>query len=208
MDKSGQWKTPVKVLERDYHLSYPFVFEWEGKHYMIPESGAKRSIDLYESQAFPYEWEFKQSLITGVRAVDTTLLRHAGKWWLFTGIAENEGAAPNVELFLFSSDELLNGQWKPHPQNPIVSDMRKARPAGAVFTQDGKLFRPSQDCTNGYGYGFDLNEIEVLSESDYQEWTCASVRPTWDENILATHTYATCGKLTVIDAFSPVRRIG
>jgi hypothetical protein len=208
MDESGKWKAPVRVLEQVYHLSYPFVFEWEGRHYMVPESGADRSIDLYESMGFPYKWEFKQTLIKGLRAVDTTLLHHAHKWWLFTAIAENEAAAPNVELFLFSSDQLLSGKWKPHAQNPIVSDVKRARPAGAIWVQGGKLFRPSQDCTKGYGYGFDLNEIEVLSESDYCERAGLSVRPNWDPGIRATHTYANCGKLTVIDAFSPVSRIG
>ena len=31
MDLEGTWKEPVKVLERDYHLSYPFLFEWHGQ---------------------------------------------------------------------------------------------------------------------------------------------------------------------------------
>ena len=33
MDLDGTWKQPVKVLERDYHLSYPFLFEWRGQMY-------------------------------------------------------------------------------------------------------------------------------------------------------------------------------
>ncbi len=32
MDEQGVYSEPVKVLERPYHLSYPFVFEWEGVH--------------------------------------------------------------------------------------------------------------------------------------------------------------------------------
>ena len=38
MDLDGTWKQPVKVLERDYHLSYPFLFEWRGQLYMVPET--------------------------------------------------------------------------------------------------------------------------------------------------------------------------
>ncbi len=207
--ESGSWKPPVKVLEQGCHLSYPFVFEWSGKYYMVPESGGNRSIDLYESTDFPYKWEFKQTLMRDVKAVDTTLLHHAGKWWLFTAMAENEAAAPNVELFLFSSEQLLDGQWVPHPQNPIVSDVKRARPAGAIFMQDGKLFRPSQDCSQGYyGYGFDLNEIVLLSDSEYCEQPRLAVRPDWDQRVHATHTYANLGKLTAIDAFAHVRRTG
>lgn len=208
LDGSGKSAVPVTVLEHDSHLSYPFVFEWAGKYYMVPESAAKQSIDLYESVEFPWKWEFKRTLMQNVRAVDTTLLRYMDRWWLFTAIAETPAAAPNAELFLFSSDNLLDGQWKSHPQNPIVSDVKRARPAGAIFVQDGKLIRPSQDCTKGYGYGFDLNEIEVLSETEYCERATVSVRPNWDKNLIATHTYAKRGGLTVIDVFSPARRIG
>ena len=113
-----------------------------------------------------------------------------------------------MELFLFYSDDLLSGQWTPHPLNPIVSDVKRARPAGSLFVEDGKLFRPSQFCSTSYGYGFDLNEIERLSESEYCERTTMSVRPDWDKKVLATHTYSKQGRLTVIDAFKYAPRIG
>ena len=52
LDESGKWETPVKVLEKGYHLSYPFVFQWADKFYMVPESGGNLTIDLYESSRF------------------------------------------------------------------------------------------------------------------------------------------------------------
>ncbi len=200
-DQFGRWKKPVVALEKEYHLSYPFVLHWQGKFYMIPESGENRTIDIYECVEFPDKWEFKQSLMRDVKAVDSTLLHHAGKWWLFTAIAENEAAAPNYELFLFYADDLFAKEWKSHPQNPVVSDIKSARPAGDLFIEDGRLFRPSQDCSRMYGYGFDFNEIEVLSETEYSERRVSSIRPTWDKNVLATHTYSHQGNLMVIDAF-------
>ncbi len=207
LDKLGNWKAPVKVLEKDYHLSYPFIFEWNDKFYMVPESRANRTIDLYECSEFPHKWNFKQCLIDNISAVDTTLIHYSNKWWLFTAMAENEAAAPNVELFLFYTGDLFKGEWKAHAQNPIISDVKSARPAGSLFVKKGKLFRPSQDCSMAYGYGFDLNEIEVLSELEYCERSTLSIRPNWDKRILATHTYANCGNLTVIDAFTQTRKI-
>jgi hypothetical protein len=204
MDELGNWKAPIKILEKDYHLSYPFVFEWNEKFYMVPESRANRTIDLYECAEFPLEWKFKQHLMENVSAVDTTLIRYDEKWWLFTAIAENEAAAPNVELFLFHTDDLFSGAWIAHPLNPIVSDVKRARPAGSLFVKDGKLYRPSQDCSRAYGYGFDLNEIELISETEYRERKVVSVRPDWDKRILATHTFARSGKLTVIDALKRI----
>lgn len=204
---TGNWKPPIKVLEKDYHLSYPFIFKWNDKFYMVPESRANKTIDLYECTEFPYKWNFKQCLMENVSAVDTTLIHHSGKWWLFTAIAENDAAAPNVELFLFYSDDLFSGNWKAHPGNPIISDIKNARPAGSLFAEGTKLFRPSQDCSKSYGYGFDLNEIEVLSETEYREKKVLSIRPNWDKKILGTHTFATCGNLTVIDVLTKTPKI-
>jgi hypothetical protein len=202
MDESGNWKAPVKVLEKNYHLSYPFIFNWRGKYYMIPETGENKTIDIYECVDFPYKWEFKKTLMKNITAVDTTLLHYGSKWWLFTAVAENEAAAPNVELFLYYSDDPFSEQWNAHPQNPIVSDVKRARPAGDLFIKDGKLFRPSQDCSKAYGYGFDLNEIVILSETEYLERKVTSIRPDWEKRIFATHTYAQQANLTVIDALA------
>ena len=208
MDELGNWKAPVKVLEKDYHLSYPFIFKWNDKFYMVPESRANKTIDLYECVDFPYKWDFRQSIMENISAVDTTIIHYANKWWLFTAIAENEAAAPNVELFLFYSDDIFSGDWAAHPRNPIVSDVKSARPAGSLFVKDGKLFRPSQDCSKAYGYGFDLMEIELLTETEYRERKIKSVRPDWDKNIQATHTFANCNNLTVIDVFTQSRKFG
>ena len=53
-----------------------------------------------------------------------------------------------------------------------------------------------------YGYGFDLNEIVVLSETEYYEKTVISVRPDQISKIIATHTFANQGSLTVIDGLT------
>jgi hypothetical protein len=206
VDQSGKHTMPVRVLEKEYHLSYPYVFEWNGRYYMVPESAENRTIDLYECIEFPYKWVHTMTLKENIKAVDTTLLFYHGKWWLFTGISENEGSFPDVELFLFFSDDLFTRDWKAHPLNPIVSDVKKARPAGRIFTRNGKLFRPSQDCSISYGYGFDLNEILVLSETEYREEDAVAVRPDWDKKISATHTYGIEGQFQIIDARTTRRK--
>lgn len=202
MDCRGNCQKPVPVLQKDYHLSFPSVFEWRGHYYMIPESSSNRTIDLYECIDFPNRWQLKMTLMKDVKAVDTTLFHSQGKWWLFTAIAEQEAAAPQVELFLFYSDELFTDQWNTHPKNPIVSDVKRARAAGSIFVKNGRLFRPSQDCSKGYGYSVHLNEILILSETEYYEKTATTITPDWAERVIATHTYANQGNLIVIDALT------
>src|SRR5690606_4215327 len=87
-EASGRFEAPRTVLERDYHLSYPCLFEDEGTLYMVPESSANRSVELYRCIGFPDRWEFVCNLLENVYAVDPTLLRHDGKWWLFANVVE------------------------------------------------------------------------------------------------------------------------
>ena len=100
---------------------------------------------------------------------------------MFTNIAEIDGAPTTDELFLFHASSPLGDQWHPHPLNPIVSDARYARSAGALITIDGRIYRPSQKCTPHYGHGLNLFEVAVLSTTDYEEHLVSQVLPTWSE---------------------------
>lgn len=200
LDDQGRYSAPEKIVDRPYHLSYPFVFEVDGRFYLIPESAEKRTIEVYECVDFPRRWEFKMNLMEDLIAYDSTLFRHNGKWWLFTTIVEVEGGPDTDELFVFSAEDLFTSNWIPHPLNPVISDVRRGRSAGRVFLNDGKLFRLSQDGSRRYGYAFSLNEILVLNDSQYQEKTVRSVLPDWDRSIQASHTMSHSGNLTVIDA--------
>jgi hypothetical protein len=201
LDAAGNLEEgPVPVLERDYHLSYPCVFEHDGEWYMIPETSANRTIELYRCAEFPKKWELVETLMEGVRAVDTTVFRQDGRWWLFTSMVENPGASSCDELFLFHSPSLLRGEWTSHPMNPVVSDARAARPGGAVQRLGERIFRPAQDCSRGYGRALSLREITRLSPTDYAEVERERLEPGWRADVKAVHSLARAGGLTVVDA--------
>jgi hypothetical protein len=199
MNKDGSWEPPVRVLEAAYHLSYPFVFEFENNIYMVPESYDNHTVELYKCTEFPRKWEFQKNLMEKCRAVDTTLFQWQGQWWMFSNRIATEGASPCDELFLYHSDSPCSDNWTPHQRNPIVSDVRSARPAGRLFVRDGHLYRPSQDSSRHYGYGFNICEIIKLTETDYEEKIISKVEPNWDQNIVSTHTLNYEDGLTVID---------
>ncbi len=201
MSQNGHYGSPVKILERDYHLSYPNVFQHEGQYYMIPETYDNGTIELYRCTRFPDQWEFVMNLMQGVRAVDTTLYYADDKWWLFANIQENPGASPHDELFLFytESGDFQTTDWVAHPLNPVVSDVKNARPAGKIYEENGKVYRPAQNCSHHYGYAMNINEITCLNTEEYKEQIVKSIEPVWDKNVIATHTYAKAEKLTVLD---------
>ncbi len=200
MDEEGNHGAPVPILERPYHLSYPFVFQHKGVYYMVPESAENRTVDLYRCAAFPHRWEYQRTLLDGVKAVDATLHWQEGRWWMFVNIAESEEASSCDELFLFHTADLLQGEWIPHPSNPVISDVKRARPAGRLFREGGRLYRPSQNCAHRYGYGFQISEVLKLEEQDYKERVVTTAVPEWQPGLLATHTFNRVHRLSVIDA--------
>jgi hypothetical protein len=207
MDQKGRYKAPVPVVDEAHHLSYPFVFRHQGDDFMVPESGAKKTVDLYQCIEFPFKWEFRMHLMEGIEAIDTTLFHYQDVWWLFANVVENRGASDLDELFLFYSDELRSTAWTPHPLNPIVSDVRTARPAGRIFVRGGKIIRPSQNSSRRYGFGMKMNEIRVLDKENYEELEIQSIEPDWNTRLMATHTFNQAGNMTVIDGNMRRRRV-
>jgi hypothetical protein len=174
---------------------------------MIPESEENSTIELYQARNFPFDWEFKMNLMENIKAVDATILFKDNKCWLFANIREVDGASYSEELFLFSADTLLTTNWKSHPCNPIVSDVKSSRPAGRLFHHKGKLYRPSQDCSLRYGYSTIINEITELSGCSFKEKKVTEISPDWAPDVVATHTLSFDHGLTVIDATIKRRKL-
>ena len=199
LDKEMNIQSNQVVLEKPYHLSYPFLFEYKSQLYMLPETAENNTVELYRCAHFPDQWEFEKTLINNVHALDATLLEAHGKWWLFANIQEKGGSSWD-SLHLYYSDHPLSDDWIPHPHNPIVKDIHSARPAGRIFSDNGKLIRPSQDCSVRYGYAVNYNQIVTLTETDYLETREHTFKPMRKNSIRATHTYNDMAGVTVIDA--------
>lgn len=186
------------VLDEDSHMSYPQVFQWEDAWYMTVENCAARRVSLYRATEFPLRWERVTDLITDRVCVDATLHHQQGVWYLFGNVSEC-GANASDELFLFVS-ERLEGPYRPHPCNPIVSDVRRSRPAGQLFLKDGKLIRPAQCCVPVYGAATVFNQVSVLSPTHYSERPISRLDPDWAPSLDGCHTYNKSLTLEVLDA--------
>jgi hypothetical protein len=192
----GRLAAPRTALRRPYHLSFPFVFEDAGQIYMIPETGANRTVELYRATRFPAEWRQEAVLLSGAKALDTVMWREAGRYWFFVTIIHPPGAGP--QLFLFHADAPA-GRWTCHPANPIASDARLARAAGAIFTTGSSRIRPSQDGSRDYGYAIHFREITRLSPSEYEERPLSTLPPAWHKGLTGTHTYSRCATAEAVD---------
>ncbi len=198
LDAQGSMLAQQVALQRPYHLSYPFLFEQDGELYMIPESAANRTVDLYRCTHFPDRWDHAKNLLSDVYAVDSTLLKQDGKYWLFTNVKAPGGSSLDA-LYLYSADDLFADHWQAHPRNPVVQDIHRARPGGTIFIEQGQLIRPAQDSAKRYGYALKFNRITSLSETDYAEVPETEFTPA-HSRFLATHTFNQAGEMTLIDA--------
>ena len=196
---NGAISHPRTVLAPGHHLSYPFVFEHQGEIYMIPESSDDKTVALYRAGSFPDRWSLEKVLFKGVMAVDTTVWVDDGIFWFFVTVIDPPEAGP--QLFLFYADS-LTGEWKYHPSNPICSDVRFARGAGRIFSENGRRVRPAQDHSHGYGCACHFMHVLELTKDSYREILVGSIQPDWEKGLTGTHTYNRCGTFEVIDANS------
>src|SRR6202035_2591395 len=104
----------------------------------------------YRAVAFPHEWEREAVLLEDIDAADATLLLHDGRLWLFAAVAAANASSLD-ELHIFGA-ETIRGPWHPHPCNPVVSDVRCARPAGPIQCWEERLVRPGQDGSRPLGW--------------------------------------------------------
>ena len=214
VNRDGSTSAPVKVLERDYHLSYPFLVEEGGELYMIPETASNRTVEVYRCVDFPTKWKLERVLLKDVMCADATLHREGERWFMFANQA-HPGADVNDELCIFTSERLL-GDWEPHPRNPVKSDVRSARPAGRLFWSGSRLYRPGQIGAPHYGAGIALHRVTRLTGDEYLEEEDRRIVPAGNvdpgqarsDAVLGLHTINRAGDLSVTDAFFRRARFG
>ena len=132
------------IISQPYHMSYPCVFSYNDVIYMIPETSANKTIELYRAVDFPHQWKLEEVLLRGEQYVDSTVFKADGKTYLLSYI-KHEGAW-HLDTFELDIEKA---------QLDKVSRMtyweNVGRPAGSVIYVDGGLLRPAQDCSKKYG---------------------------------------------------------
>ena len=209
----GPLGTPVPVLEASHHLSYPCVFAADGASWMVPESGASGTVDLYRATAFPRGWVKEATLLDGLCASDPTLFRQGDRWWLSASVrddGERDGpfaawGSNSDALHLWSAPD-FRGPWTPHAGNPVLIDVAAARPGGHVVLRDGALVRPVQDCRTRYGAALGLARIERLDDAGYRQRAEGSLEPGPRFSGSGLHTLNRTTDFEFIDGAGRVRR--
>ncbi len=194
--EDGSVGAMVPALERPYHLSNPLVFAEGGEIYMIPETMAARQVEVYRCLEFPGRWELACTPLTGLDIADACVLRTAAGWLMLASVAY-EGGLGWDELHVFHADALC-GPWTPDPDNPVVSDVRTARPGGRMWEKDGRLFRLAQDSAGRYGSGLGLFEVTRDASGAFRQEPVARLN-SFDFAMNGVHAYDCEGRFEVVD---------
>jgi hypothetical protein len=188
-----------KIISEPFHMSYPYVFEYQSKFYMVPETCQNQDIRLYEAEEFPHKWKFLKTIFKDVDAADTTIFEKDGLWWLFTNIDPVKSGQHDSELFIFYSENPLSEKWTSHPKNPVICNSLTGRMGGIIF--DKKIiYRVSQkQAFDKYGYATNINKILELSTTDYSEELEFTIKPNFFNYLDGTHHIHGNSNVTVFD---------
>lgn len=187
----GHWKA---VIKEKYHLSYPFIFEHDGGIYIMPESGANQSLQLYRAVSFPDKWEKVRTLRENVVYGDTTPFCYEQHTFGLTYDLEKTHE-PKLALLDFENDK--------NDRIVNVDNIDLRRPAGKYFIYNDALVRPAQNCRGDYGKGLLFYRCYV-NNGEYSERLVAEVLPqelSYSRRIYldGMHTYNADEHFEVID---------
>ena|SRR2546425_2344276 len=196
VESDGYVSPPRVAIEFPFHASYPYLVERQGSEFCIPETAHGREVSLYRAVEFPHRWTKDAILIRDLPGLDNTLIERDGRFWLFNTDSDD---GPFSKLRIWHAPD-LRGPWKPHPANPVKTDLASARPGGTPFVFDGQLYRPSQDSSKGYGGSIVLNRVLRLTTTEYQEERAAVIAPFQDgSHRHGIHTLSAAGERTLVD---------
>ena len=181
------------VIDEGIHFSFPYVFEFKGEYFMLPETCQKNEISLYKSTHFPFEWK-QEKVILNIPGMDNMLFYHSQKWWLIYSSADSE----KESIYYVRSNEDLFTDWEKCNEQIVYGSLYNSRSGGSVFEHENELYRIMQNCTDSYGQSVVINKIVNLSETDFREEAIKEIKLTSYLNT-GFHTISKCGSISFID---------
>lgn len=190
------------ILEKDYHLSYPYIFKDGNNIYMLPESGNGRVLTLYKAVDFPFKWELDCVLNTGEAFRDSTPYISNNELYIFTYERTDKNR-------FFHTFKCYNYRFDIKEKKIVLIDSfddinKNMRSAGWVSYKNGNIIRVSQKCDKIYGEGL----LFWTVPSEKCDWKKASLLKTvlgkdvFIQGLghpITIHTYSRTTKYEVID---------
>lgn len=146
------------VLKENFHLSFPYVFQYGEDVFMIPETSHVKQLRLYKATAFPMKWEFVRVLFDDIIAIDPVVLIDQGRVNIVCTIDLFETNDHSSFLGVISSNDLIEGEFI-LSSLPIKYTPHGGRNAGIVETDKEILLVSQVQGYLAYGKGAFLSNL-------------------------------------------------
>lgn len=200
--RKGEMDEPKIIISEDFHLSFPVIFSYQNKTYMIPETSTAHKVIIYECKSFPYHWEKCVELLEGMELVDIVPVDYEENGILFLASqCEKNSLRVKFQAFriIFKEDsisaELLENYNK--VQNYSYSNRN-----GGLAGDNCLILQKSTPGIYGYSILFAKNENKIPNEIEVIREikpTDIRVKANTIKHIIGTHTYSCTEKYEVID---------
>ncbi len=190
----GKFTEPEIVIKEKFHLSYPYVYEKNGKVYMMPETHEDGCIQTYVATDFPRKWKKCEVIVDNINAADTVIENDI---LLTSEVCPSNDMSIDFCAYDSSGKEL--------EYSPVYKSSLTKRGAGAVFGFSGKRIRPAQSCEDSnYGgklFFYSINQCDKngYSEELFSELSKDKVLAQGNKTAYGVHTYARTDKIEVVD---------
>lgn len=196
--ENGKWRPWKVVIDEPFHMSYPNVFERDGKYYMIPETSADRTLRLYQAVSFPNQWKLERVIASDVAYVDTTFFHWNDTVYAITTDISNHPQQRDL-LLQFDAD------WNIISSGEIREERTElSRCAGNFLLRKDGMIRVSQNCDGHYGKALVFSKVGEAGVRNglgdiVQQLGPFDLSFDDDKNWTGLHTYNYTGTYEVVD---------
>lgn len=160
------------VLEKETHLSFPYIYKEGNQTYVIPENSQSGSLSIYEYNYNSQILENPQIMIQAP-IVDPVIIKVCDLYYLLCTSLDFD---KDKDLLLYYSEK-LTGPYKPFLGNPMKQDITSARPGGGFYNLDSNFYRCTQNSKTGYGASINICKVESIEKNRFEEEKTSCIMP-------------------------------
>lgn len=206
IDNKCNISAPEIIISEDYHMSFPYVFEWNDTIYMIPETSENNTINLYKSIDFPYKWELVTGLHTEDGFVDGVIDVISNNRLCIVGSIINQDnpllvsyrkyyIERNNDMFALIQDKNVPVKWNLRDRN-----------AGKPVAIDNIEFIPTQESSEtDYGIKINFRKRDVFYIPETEDGLTIGTNNVifmpgiTKKNMIGVHTYSRTDDYEILD---------
>lgn len=208
LGEDGRLQRTSKVIDESFHISFPSVFEYKEKIYMIPECSQSGQFRIYVMKGDIENWELYYSCNIERYITDSVAILQ-GESVLILSSLINKDNEHQAGLVIYKIENLENEQSLSFKEVWTDTDFKYGkRNGGLLLTEKNQLLRVVQHSTKDvYGKFISINKILCLDDNEIHEEIVKKIDitdlpislPRFVYRIWGTHTYGKIDGLEVYD---------